>query len=138
MKLITKIQSISDIITNSSSEVFIMYEQDAKYWEKEIPFECCSIDLIDKQWLIDNRYIWEFIFQFLSIDQREVSKWNDKWHYWEDPDEDLWLTWIEANIEMLEKDLFGFYYVDIEDHFENAYETIDCARNDALYSMSNH
>lgn len=58
MKLVTKIQSFSDVITNSSSTVFLMYEEDAKYWKKETPDDMCDITEITYQWLLDNHWEW--------------------------------------------------------------------------------
>ena len=58
MKLITKLQSYTDVITNSSSTVFIMHESDAKFYEKDTPEGCCRIEEIDHQWLLNNRWNW--------------------------------------------------------------------------------
>lgn len=47
IKFITKLQSYTDVITNSSSTVFIMHENDAKFYEKDTPGGCCTIKCID-------------------------------------------------------------------------------------------
>jgi hypothetical protein len=143
MKLITKLQSYTDVITNSSSTVFLMHKEDAEFYEKDTPNDCCSIEEIDQQWLLDNRWEWELVFDFLDIDKNIISKeieYNGyyTYTYWEDPDEDLWRLWIDENLGLLQEKLFGLYYVDIEDHFEGAYDYIESAGDDALYTESRH
>ena len=51
-KFITKIQSFTDVITNSSSSVFIMREDDAlRYDNLENTYDCISIVPIDFNWV---------------------------------------------------------------------------------------
>ena len=142
MKLITKLQSYTDVITNSSSTVFLMHKEDAEFYEKDTPNDCCSITKIDHQWLLDNVWEWELVFDFLNIDKNTIStRICNKPHctpYWVDPDENLWRFWIEDNLSLLQEKLFGLYYVDIEDHFEGAYEYIDSAGDDALHTEWRH
>ena len=140
IKFITKLQSYTDIITNSSSTVFIMYEDDAKFYEKDTPEGCCRIERIDYQWLLNNRWEWALIFDFLDIDKNTISKEEEGYYssYWSDPDEDLWRLWIDDNLSLLQEKLFGLYYVDIEDHFEDAYEYIESASNNALQTEWRH
>ena len=143
MKIITKLQSYTDVITNSSSTVFIMHKDDAEFYEKDTPNDCCTIECIDHQWLLDNYWEWELVFNFLEIDKNTIStkiKSDGFWpcSYWEDPDEDLWRFWIDDNLSLLQEKLFGLYYVDIEDHFEGACEYIESASNDALKTEWRH
>lgn len=141
IKFITKLQSYTDVITNSSSTVFIMYEDDAKFYEKDTPEGCCRIERIDYQWLLNNRWEWALIFDFLDIDKNTISKEEEGYYYssyWLDPDEDLWKLWIDDNLSLLQEKLFGLYYVDIEDHFEDAYEYIESASNKALQTEWRH
>jgi len=140
MKFITKLQSYTDIITNSSSTVFIMHESDAKFYEKDTPGGYCTIECIDYQWLLDNRWEWELVFDFLNIDKNTISKEIEGYYsfYWDDPDEDLWRLWVDDNLSLLQEKLFGFYHVDIEDHFEGAYEYIENASIDALKTEWRH
>ena len=49
MKFITKIQSIADLITNSSSEAFVMREDDAKYFESLPTNGCVDIYAITEE-----------------------------------------------------------------------------------------
>lgn len=142
MKLITNLQSYTDVITNSSSTVFIMHEDDAKFYEKDTPGGCCTIERIDYQWLLDNRWEWELVFDFLDIDKNTISKKEEDYYYyssyWDDPDEDLWRLWVDDNLSLLQEKLFGLYYVDIEDHFEGACEYIESASNNALKTEWRH
>lgn len=140
MKLITKLQSYTDVITNSSSTVFLMHKEDAEFYEKDTPEGCCTIELIDYQWLLDNRWEWELVFDFLDIDKDTISNYTKgSWYsYWDDPDEDIWRLWVDDNLSLLQEKLFGLYHVDIEDHFEGAYEYIESASNDALKTEWRH
>lgn len=55
MKLINGIQSISDVITNSSSEVFLMRKSDAEYYEGlENTEGCVNIQEITWDWIIND------------------------------------------------------------------------------------
>lgn len=57
MKILTKIQSISDIITNSSSETFLMHQRDAERYNN-LPLDgCISIDAVGEEWIRNN--YWE-------------------------------------------------------------------------------
>jgi hypothetical protein len=142
MKLITKLQSYTDVITNSSSTVFLMHKSDAEFYEEDTPEGCCRIEKIDHQWLIDNIWEWALVFDFLNIDKNIISKERNSnypyYSYWDDPDEDSWRLWIDDNLSLLQEKLFGLYYVDIEDHFEGAYDYIESAGDDALYTESRH
>lgn len=143
MKLITQLQSYTDVITNSSSTVFIMHQDDAEFYEKDTPNDCCSIEKIDYQWLLDNRWNWELVFDFLNIDKNIISteiQSDGFWpcSYWDDPDEVMWELWIDDNLSLLQEKLFGLYYVSIEDHFTDAYNYIESAGDDALYTEWRH
>ena len=140
IKFITKLQSYTDVITNSSSTVFIMHESDAKFYEKDTPEGCCTIECIDYQWLLNNRWEWELVFDFLNIDKSTISKEEECYYgsYWDDPDKDSWRLWIDNNLSLLQEKLFGLYYVDIEDHFEGAYEYIESASDNALKTEWRH
>lgn len=145
MKLITKLQSYTDVITNSSSTVFLMREADAKFYEKDTPGNCCTIEPIDEQWVRNHYYEWQLIFDYLNVPYEDYAYkvecrkyWKgDPGYYWEN-DPELWDYWVDNNLERLKKDLFGLYFVDIEDHFADAYEYIDSAGNDALITDYRH
>lgn len=54
MKILTKIQSISDIITNSSSETFLMHQRDAERYNNLPSDGCISIDAVGEEWIRNN------------------------------------------------------------------------------------
>ncbi len=139
MKFITKIQSYTDVITNSSSTVFIMTEANAKFYEEDVPNDCCLTELIDKQWLMDHVWEWQLVFDFLDIDKTIISTLiENKWgSYWDNVSEEDWHAWLELNEETI-KPILGLYWVDIEDHFEDAYDYTESARDDALFSDYRH
>lgn len=146
MKLITKLQSYTDVITNSSSTVFLMKELDAKWYKKDTPGNCCDIELIDEQWIKDHCYEWQLIFDYLKLPYEEVAiqhecwykpKWLSEEYYWEDPDPELWHMWLDYNMDRL-KGIIGLYFVEIHDHFEDSYEYIDNAGKDALITDYRH
>lgn len=50
--LIRGIKSFSDVITNSSSEVYVMHESDANYYNNlENTNDCVDIEKIDWDWV---------------------------------------------------------------------------------------
>lgn len=145
--MITKIQSYTDVITNSSSTVFIMQEENAKFYEKDTPYGCCGIRLIDEQWVRDHPYEWTAIFDCLNIPYSEISikleienppSWYEERDFYEDPQPEDWSTWVDNNLERLKNDLFGLYWVEIEDHFEDAWEYINQAKTKSLSHEGRH
>lgn len=140
MKIIVNIQSFTDVITNSSSSVFIM--TDPEYYINNVPEDCLNIEQIDLDWIRRNVYEWELIFRALGVDKNEISEEykineNSCWTYWRTPEEEVWQTWVDTNQDKL-ADLYGKYYVDIEDHFENAWEITEEAYGDSIASESRH
>ena len=135
MKLINGIQSISDVITNSSSEVFLMRKSDAEYYEGlENTKGCVNIQEITWDWIInDGLWEWEMICEYLDIDKSIISR-----YYKPDPSKEDWLTFIDIYKDKIEKELIGLYFVDIEDHFEDAYTVTDNARSDSLWCDYRH
>lgn len=49
MKFLTKIQSISDIITNSSFETFLMNERDANHYDSLDADGCISVYMVTEE-----------------------------------------------------------------------------------------
>lgn len=135
MKLINGIQSISDVITNSSSEVFLMRKSDAEYYEGlENTEGCVNIQEITWDWIInDGLWEWEMICEYLDIDKSIISR-----YYKPDPSKEDWLTFIDIYKDKIEKELIGLYFVDIEDHFEDAYTVTDNARSDSFWCDYRH
>lgn len=137
MKLISKLQSYTDVITNSSSTVFLMREFDANYWRDTIPDACCDIDYIDEDWLMKHPWEWELVFDYLNIDKNTIST-EIKGSYWETVEIETWEEWLKTNKDLINKELVGLYFVEIHDHFENAYETIESASDDSLLTDWRH
>ena len=137
--MITTIQSFTDVITNSSSTVFIMHQADAKYYKKEHPSDI-EIEKITIDWLRNNANEVEAIFKVLELDPsmittREKGYFKD---YWETPDQDAWESFLTMYEEKIKQAFSNLYWVDIEDHFENAYDVIDEARSDAKWGENRH
>lgn len=146
MKLITSIQSFTDVITNSSSSVFIMHESDIVYYEGNVPDDCLTINEITLGWIKEHYWNWELILRACDVNFTEVS--YEKTHnygpnnqyshtYWADPDKEDWKHWVNMNQSKLEP-ILGKYYVEIEDGFENSWDVTDSAYGDAIVSESRH
>ena len=140
--MITKIQSFTDVITNSSSTVFVMHEDDARYYEQlENAEGCIDIQPITMEWLQDNRYEFEMVLDLLNIPCSEIStyhKYNEYYGYWKTPDQTTWESFLESHKEQIEEVFQDLYWVDIEDHFEDAYEVTEEARCGAKWYESRH
>lgn len=144
MGTITKIQSVSDIITNSSSEVFVMAKQDAEYYEDlENTNGCVCITPITLDWILswDGREEWEMICSICELDRTEVQGEYHKgeWYsYYEGPDEETWETFVNLHKDVIEERMKDLYWVDIEDHFADCQEVNESARGDALWTDYRH
>ena len=137
--MIVAIQSFTDVITNSSSTVFIMHQADAKYYKKEHPSDI-EIEKITMDWLRNNAGEVEAIFKVLELDPSMITTYNEDgyWSYWETPNQDAWESFLTIYEEKIRQAFSNLYWVDIEDHFENAYDVIDGAKNDAKWSEDRH
>ena len=145
MKVITKIQSFSDIITNSSSEVFLMRESDAKYYDNlENTEGCVRVSEITWNWLLnEGLWEWEMVCEFLYIDKSTIGEYEECQTYsgygwWDGPTEEDWNTFLDMYKELIDEKLIGLYFVDIEDHFPEAYEVTENARHDCLWTDYRH
>jgi hypothetical protein len=146
MKLITNIQSFTDVITNSSSSVFIMHEDDANYYSDTVPDDCLTIQDITLDWVKEHYWEWELILQACNVDFSEVShkehytyglRKEYGYTYWKSPASEDWQQWVDANQSKLEP-VLGKYFVEIEDHFEDAWDVTENAYGDAIASESRH
>lgn len=140
--MITKIQSFTDVITNSSSTVFVMDESNAKYYDTlDNTYGCIEIRPITMEWLQDNVYEFEMVLDLLNIPYSEITTYHkDKrcGGYWKNPDKDVWKSFLELHKEQIEEVFQDLYWVNIEDHFEDAYEVTESARDDAKWYESRH
>lgn len=90
MKCIIKVQSISDVITNSSSEVFIVTEDSGLG------------DKITESWLRDG---WN---SDIVCDVCDLVYSDEDWEDWE--------AFYEKHKEIIDEKLLGTYFVEISDH----------------------
>ena len=141
-KFITKIQSFTDVITNSSSSVFIMREDDAlRYDNLENTSDCISIVPIDFTWVKEwGRGEVEAVMAILEMSPEVVTTWvNGKYcSYWEDPDPEAWNTFVDMHEDLIKEKFRDLYWVDIEDHFEDAWDVTQDAIDDSLWYDSRH
>lgn len=137
--MITKIQSFSDVITNSSSSVFVMNETDANYYGDLAHTEgCIDIERITMDWLSDHRYEFEMVCDMLKVDPGTITYKHPKYKCWEEPDPEAWETFLELHKEQIKEEFRDLYWVEIEDCFEGAYEVTENAYDDAIWSDSRH
>lgn len=132
MKLIVKdIKSISDVITNSSSEVFVMCKGDAEYYYNLEGTEgCVTIYKITWDFLEENiMNEWQMVCDVCDIGYNTlVNNCN--------VNEVDCKAFLELYHDVIEKKLIGLYWVDIKDHFADAVEVLDNARSDSFWSES--
>ena len=139
--MITKIQSFTDVITNSSSTVFVMSEFYADYYDKLGHTEgCIDVAKINMDWLKNNVYEAEMVCSLLNKDISEITDWHDSKYggWWNTPDQETWEAFLELHKEEIETVFEDLYWVEIEDHFEGAYEVTECAHDDAEWSDYRH
>jgi hypothetical protein len=140
--MITKIQSFIDVITNSSSSVFIMREDDAlRYDNLENTDDGISIKPIDFNWVKE----WglsevEAVMAILEMSPEVVTTWvKGKYcSYWEDPDPEAWNTFVDMHEDLIKERFKDLYWVDIEDHFVDAWDVTQEAIDDSLWYDSRH
>ena len=141
-KFVTKIQSFTDVITNSSSSVFIMREDDAlRYDNTENTSDCISIVPIDfnwgKEWGLGEV---EAVMAILEMSPEVVTTWvKGKYcSYWEDPNPEAWNTFVGMHEDLIKEKFKDLYWVDIEDHFEDAWDVTQDAINDSIWYDNRH
>lgn len=125
MKIITKIQSFSDIITNSSSEVFLMTTDNAMDFlnrpgEISLNYTITSLDSINR-WDLD---LYSGVCQLPDFETWGCTK-------------EQWEQYLEDNKEELSK-LIGYSVIDIEDHYADWEDDSDDARDLCVGYESRH
>ena len=137
--MITKIQSFSDVITNSSSSVFVMSKTDANYYG-DLPHTegCIDVELITMGWLREHNYEFEMVCDMLKVNPETITTKDPKYHCWDDPDPETWDAFLESHKEQIKEVFRDLYWVEIEDHFEGAYEVTEEASDDAILSDYRH
>lgn len=137
--MITKIQSFSDVITNSSSSVFVMNAIDANhYGDLSHVKGCIDVEPITMDWLRDHSYEFEMVCDMLKVNPETITTKDPKYHCWDDPDPETWDAFLESHKEQIKEVFRDLYWVEIEDHFEGAYEVTEDAYDDAIWSDGRH
>ena len=143
MKKIVKIQSISDIITNSSSEVFIMEMSLAQGIENDYNTECIMVDEITYEKLLEDNWNYELYSEFLDrlgiINMNDCNYDDSDWHAYVE-NRKKFQEIVKANEEKIRKALTDNQYawVDIEDHFTDWEDASYEAHNYCITSESRH
>ena len=139
--MITKIQSFTDVITNSSSTVFVMNKIDAKYYDN-LPNTngCIDVFPITKEWLYRNPDEIEMVCNILDIDittitTQECTSW---WNWWKPLEQSDWENFLDSHEDLIKEKFSDLYWVDIEDHFVDASDVTESAYDDALWYESRH
>ena len=119
------IKNISDVITNSSSEVFVMNKEDASeialFDKDNETYDCISIHKMDENWVrTQGSREAQMICDLLKID----NPFNESFY----PDEDDWSKFVDEHLDDMKENVFGKYYIDIEDYFADAEEILEFSR----------
>ncbi|WQJ53660.1 MAG: hypothetical protein [Wendovervirus sonii] len=131
-----KIQSVSDIITNSSSEVFIMPTTDAKKIDSTYATWCINYELIGPDYMENEQWKIPDICEALKINiYQRFGK-----EFYELTDEEVKNFIEEIKPKFLE--VFGenceYSYIDIEDHFEKYEDAYEDAHSVCIWSDWRH
>ena len=125
-----KIKSITDVVTNSSSEVFILQRDDAYELERDYPFITVSelsLDSIEENSWFSDLYSWAV--SSISDDTPYLSEniYNDGWREFIKKHQKAFETLVEDYVE-----------VDIEDNYEGWDSATDEARSCSIASNNCH
>lgn len=129
------IKSVSDVITNSSSEVFVMKKEDAcevALFDKDNEtYDCISIHKMDENW-VRTQGSWEaqMICDLIGI----ANPFNEDFY----PDEDDWSKFVDEQLDEMTEKVFGKYYIDIEDHFAEAEKILEFSRKHSEWKVYRH
>lgn len=130
------IKSISDVITNSSSEVFVLNKEDAKHFAlrsfDDDAEDFIKLTRIDFYWLLnEGKYETDIIRKLTDI-KDDVLEQNDI------PEESEWDEFIMKHEDELRDKVVGKYYVEIEDHYNGCEVDISKAKYESVYYDSRH
>lgn len=142
MKKIVKIQSVSDIITNSSSEVFIMEHSLATSIENDYNSEYIYVDEITYETLLQNPWNYEMYTEMLvklGIVSWEECNYGNSWQSSTTNKETFHNIVVSHEAEIREALTENQYaWVDIEDHFTDWEDASDDAHSYCIASESRH
>ena len=74
----------------------------------------------------------------IDISTITTGKHNSWWSWWEPLEQSEWEKFLDSHTSLIEEKFSDLYWVDIEDHFEGAYEITDDAYGEAIWSDSRH
>lgn len=142
MKKIVKIQSISDIITNSSSEVFIMENSLARSLENDYNTECISVNEISYDTLLQNTWNYEIYTEMLvklGIVNWAECNYDNNWRAYAE-NREKFHNIVVSHEEEIRKALTEnqYAFVDIEDHFVEWEDASDDAHSYCIAYESRH
>ena len=126
---------MSDVITNSSSEVFVMNKSNADYYESlsdsEYPGVEENIYIEPIDWsFIKNDFEWDLIMDLMGISREESASIES------DSDWDNFCEKHKKELDdLIDKDL---YFVEIEDHFADSRDVSENAHDDCIWSDYRH
>lgn len=123
--LVDNIKNVSDVITNSSTEVFVMKKSQYKalhrdkecrdtFWYKEITWE--FVKTMD--------YQYETLCDICGIDKSFL----DTCYTSED-----WDAFLELYHDVIQEKLIGKYWISIDDHLDVDGKAISAARENSYY-----
>lgn len=119
-----KVKSISDVITNSSTEVFVVTKKDKQYCENTY-FSGLNTpnsvywnpEEITWKWLKNRgKHEWMMVMDVLGKSYTEVSVSG------EEPSQNRWNIWMEENRYEIQKKLMGLWWLNVEDKFSGFLE----------------
>jgi hypothetical protein len=142
MKKIVKIQSISDIITNSSSEVFIMEHSLARSLENDYNTDCISVDDITYEKMLEDNWNYEIYTEMLvklGIVTWAECNYNSSWRAYTE-NREKFINIVTAHEAEISKALTEnqYAFVDIEDHFTQWEDASDDAHSYCIAYESRH
>ena len=127
--IVPKIKSITDVITNSSSETFLMSHAMEGY-------ESVSNEEITWDKIYDMANWWEEIVDYLKLDKNLLTRYpvsydDDAYYYDENkrkycgyPSSEDWKIFVDIYKKEFET-LIGMYIVDISDHYADFEDAVD-------------
>lgn len=135
-----KIGSISDVITNSSSEVFVMNRTDADSYNR-LPQTFGNIEVTEIGWSFLNElnYEWQMVCTVCDIDDTIIRGHPIKTLYGEryaSPALEDWQAFLELYHDIIQEKLIGKYYVRICNHFDSAMDVIESAYKVSIFHES--
>jgi hypothetical protein len=80
------------------------------------------------------------VCNLLHIDPKTIMDYRETEYggYYNCPTQEVWDKFLKDNREKIKETFKDLYWVDIEDHFEGAYEITDDAYGEAIWSDSRH